>query len=450
MIQLFTIFAAILAIFFVVLIHEMGHLLAAKAVGVKVERFSIGFGKVLCSFRGGETEYAISLLPLGGYVKMLGEDLGPIPESEQHRAYNRKSVYARMLIVVAGPLTNFLLALVIFWAIFLPGVSQVKPIVGKVTANSIAEKAGLSSGDQILQIDETKTPSWQQVFMVLVTKMGEHGNLKFIVQKKAAPIRTHFLDLKNWQVDAKNPDFFGSLGIAPYFPKIPPILTGVQNASPAQIAGLKAGDQILKINGKSVDDWLEIVNKIQNFPNQKIQLTIKRGNQILEFSFLSGARLVSGKQQGFIGAIVKFPPLPPELLDVKHYNVLTAWGPAWEQTYRLTVFHGLVLYKIFAGDISPKTLGGPISVFRMAGQASQGGWIVYLGFTAFISLALGFVNLLPIPGLDGGHFFFLLIEALRGRPLPEPVQMALFKFGIFLLLLLIVYASMNDLLRIFA
>jgi regulator of sigma E protease len=446
---LFTIFAAIIAIFFVVLIHELGHLLVAKALGVKVQRFSIGFGKVLFSIRGRETEYAISLLPLGGYVKMLGEQDDNVPEHERHRAYNRKPVFSRMLIVLAGPITNFILAIILFWVIFLPGVAHLKPIIGAVTPNSIAANAGLLTGDRILQVDKTVTKSWQRVFMALVLKMGDRSDLKVLVQRKNAPNSTHFLVLKNWKVDPQNPDFLGSLGIAPYFPNILPLLDEVQPGSPAERAGLRAGDLILTLDGQPVSDWMKIAENIQKRPNQKILLTAKRGSKTLEFTVNSAARVHGGKPVGFVGAVVKLPPIPPELIELTHYNVITAWLPAFQQTYALTTFNALVLYKIVAGDISSRTLGGPISVFRMAGQASHGGWAIYLGFMAFISITLGFVNLLPIPGLDGGHFFFLLIEAIIGRPLPEAVQMTLFKLGIIILIALIVYSTINDLSRIF-
>lgn len=446
---LFIIFAAIIAIFFVVLIHELGHLLVAKALGVKVERFSIGFGKVVFSIRGRETEYAISLIPLGGYVKMLGEQDDNVPEHERHRAYNRKPVFSRMLIVLAGPITNFILALILFWVIFLPGVAHIKPIIGTVSPNSIASKAGLQRGDRIVQVDKTPTPSWQRVFMALVVKMGDLSDLKMIVQRQNVPNSTHFLVLKNWKMDPQNPDFLGSLGIAPYFPDIPPLLNEVQPGSPAERAGLKAGDLILTLDGQPVKDWMKVAESIQKRPNQSMLLTAKRGNKTLQFTVHSAAKIQNGKALGFIGAVVKFPPIPPELIELTHYNVITAWAPAFRQTYVLTTFNAVVLYKIVAGDISSKTLGGPISVFRMAGQASQGGWIVYLGFMAFISISLGFVNLLPIPGLDGGHFFFLLIEAIIGRPLPEAVQIALFKLGIIILIALIAYSTFNDLSRIF-
>jgi regulator of sigma E protease len=446
---LFTIFASILAIFFVVLIHELGHLLVAKAVGVKVLRFSIGFGKVLFSIRGKETEYAISLLPLGGYVKMLGEEDESILDSERHRAFNRQPVFSRMLIVLAGPVTNFILAVVLFWIIFLPGVAFLKPIIGEVSPHSIAANAGLQSGDRILQVGETKTLSWQKVFMTLVLKLGDKTPLKVVVQGKNPPPRTHSLKLDQWQVDPNNPDFLGSLGIAPYSPKIPPILQGVEQGSAALLAGLKAGDRIVSLDGKAVDEWAKVAKAIQARPNQILLMIVNRDNKRVPIRVMVSARTKGVKTVGFIGAIVQTPPVPPELIEEIHYNVLSAWVPAFEQTYTLANFNARVLYKIVTADISPKTLGGPVTVFRMAGQASHGGWVVYLGFMAFVSVSLGFINLLPVPGLDGGHFLFLCIEAIIRRPLPEAVQVALIKLGMLLLVGLIAYATFNDLFRLF-
>ncbi len=445
---LFTIVASIIAIFFVILIHELGHLLVAKAVGVKVQRFSIGFGKVLYSYRGKETEYALSLIPLGGYVKMLGEQDEDIEPHELHRAYNRKPVFFRMLIVLAGPLTNFILAVILFWVIYLPGVTHMKPIIGTLTPNSIAANAGLMSGDRIIQVGGTMTPSWQRVFMALVLQMGKQGNLKVIIHRKNEPDSTHLFVMDHWKVNAENPDFLGSLGIMPYLPKLPPVLSGVEPGSPAELSGLRTGDVIVTLEGKPVDDWVEIAKTIQQHPNQKLALTARRDNKTLQFMVNAGAHLQGGKTVGFIGVLVKWPPMPPEFLETTHYNVLTAWTPALDQTLLLTTFNAQVLYKIVTGDISSKTLGGPISVFHLAGQASQGGWIIYLGFMAFISVTLGFVNVLPIPGLDGGHFLFLVIEAIAGRPLPDAVQVLLIKIGIILLLTLIVYSTINDISRL--
>lgn len=368
-----TIIAAILAIFFVVLIHELGHLLIAKVVGVKVERFSIGFGKILWSFKGGETEYAISALPLGGYVKMLGENDKDIPADQMHRAYQNKSILARMAIVTAGPITNFLLALVLFWMIFLPGITHIKPIIGEVTQHSIAAKGGLRAGDQILQIDKLKTPSWQRVIMALVTRMGDKEPMKVIVQpKQPSSPTTHSLALARWEIDPRKPDFLGSLGIAPFFPKVPPVIKTVQAGSPAERAGIKAGDEIMAIDGKPVSDWMQIIKDIQKRPKQSVLITVKRNNQTLQLTTTTGTRKMGAKQVGFLGVLVQLPPWPKSMTHKVEYSILTAWTPALTQVWSLTKLNGLILYKMVVGKVSPRSLGGPISILRIGITASSG------------------------------------------------------------------------------
>lgn len=446
---IFTIFAAIFAIFVVVIVHELGHLLVAKAVGVKVERFSIGFGKVLFSIRGKETEYVVSLLPLGGYVKMLGEGDDNIPPDQLHRAYDKKPVLSRMAIVLAGPITNFITAIIVLWALILPGVTHVKPIIGQVTPQSIAAKGGLKSGDQIIKVGKHNTYSWQQVMMAIVMRVGEKGILDVKVKRKPDVQSLHQLNLNQWELDPRKPDILGSLGLTPYFPKVPPVISQIQSGSPAAKAGLQAGDLILSIDNQPVDDWMKISKDIKKRPDQKIQIRVKRNSKIILLTAKTGVRTKKDKSEGYLGVAVKIPSWPKEMLYQVNYTFFTAWPEATARVWQLTKFNGIVLYRIIAGKISPKTLGGPVSIFQMAGQASNAGWVIYFGFVAFISVTLGFVNLLPIPGLDGGHFLFLLIEGVIRRPLPLAIQYFLIRVGILLLILLIVYATFNDVLRIF-
>lgn len=446
------IFGAIFAIFVIIILHEFGHFIAARLCGVRVLKFSLGFGKVLwsrVSKRSG-TEYALSVLPLGGYVKMLGEgDETSLPE-EAHCAYNCKPLWQRMLIVLAGPLVNFLLAIFAFYCAYLFGTTHFKPILGVVDPSSIVAKAGLQRGDEIVAVDGEKTQNWQQVLMAVVQHAGERGDLSLQIKpKNSEQIKTASLNLTGWQLDERSPEFLESLGLQPYQIKVPPLISKVESKSAAAKGGLQPGDLLLKMNGQAIDDWQTLSNWVQSHPNTALNLLVQRGAVRKNLQIQVAAREQDDRTEGFIGAMVQAPAIPENLIVREHFTVLTAWAPALEQTWSLLKLNFLITVKLVTGKVSLKSMGGPVTIFRYAGQATQQGLQVYLGFIAFISLAIGYLNLMPIPGLDGGHFLFQLIEAIIRRPVPERVQSVGFSLGMVFLVFLMVQATVNDLIRLF-
>lgn len=449
----FTIIAAIFAIFSVVLLHEMGHFFVARWNGVKILRFSIGFGRAIWKYTAKKsgTEYAIGWLPLGGYVRMLGED-DEVSGSKalKQQTYNTKSVWQRMSIILAGPAMNFILALIVLWLVFLMGITQVRPVVGQVQANSIAAKAGLKFGDEVLRINGQATHSWQRVMMLLMAQMGDQTKMRWKVQPmQGSKSRILYFDLSNWSLTGRRVDIFKSLGFAPYRPPVPPVVAKVIKASPAAEVGLRPGDRILSINAYKTNDWMKMVKRLQAFSGQWVSLTVKRAGKTLRIKVKTHSILRNGRQVGFLGVMVQMPKWPAWLLRKQYYSILSAWQPAVSQVWRLTVLNFVVLKKMILGKLSVQLLGGPITIMKTAGQASESGLQVYLGFIAFISLTLGFINLLPIPGLDGGHFFFQLIEVIMRRPVPQSVQYSALKVGIFFLVALMLFATFNDVLRLF-
>lgn len=445
------IFAAIIAIFSIILIHELGHFLVARMCRVRVLKFSIGFGRPLWSVRGKSgTEYAIGILPLGGYVKLFGDSEGSFTQRDRGHAFTEKPLWIRSLIVLAGPLTNFALAIVVFWVIFLGGIQQVVPVIGAVIPQSIAAKAGIKANSQILSINGNKAESWQRILMLLIGKKGSDGELLMRTKPWPSGVEsTHQLPLSTWQVSRRRPQFLKALGIVPYTPVIATQVDQVVKASPADKAGVRVGDRIVALNGKPVSDWIALVKRVQAMPNQTVRLRVMRAGRKHTFTLHVGVQRFRGKSVGHMGLRPVALKWPKGMLVKKDYSILSAWGPAVQQTWNLTAFNLIVLGKMLTGKISLMTLGGPITIFKTAGTASRAGMAVYLNFIAFISIALGFINLLPIPGLDGGHLLFYVVEAIIRRPIPEQVRITALKFGIFLLITLMLFATLNDVGRFF-
>lgn len=448
---LITIIGAVLAVFLVIIIHESGHFLVAKAFGVKVLRFSIGFGKPLWSrtSRSG-TEYVLGILPLGGYVKMLDDRDMHVSKAESRFAYNHQPLLARMSIVLAGPIINFLLAILVFGIIFLMGITYIKPVIGQVLPQSIAERSGLQAGDHILSINSKPIEQWGQVLIIMVEQIGEAKPLTIVTQPgNSRVLQTHQIFLNDWKLAGKQPDPLQSLGIIPFQPPFPAVVDKIESNSPASRSGLQPGDQVVGVDSQSMNDWSALAKYIQDHPNREVSFAVKRKDALLNINVQLDSTRLQGQAVGYLGVRVKPPHWPLEMMASSHYSVVTAWPPAWRETWNLVKFNAVILAKMITGKISLQTLGGPITVFRSAGEASQAGFKVYLAFIGFISATLGFINILPIPGLDGGHFLFQVIEGIIGRPISEKYQMLLLKVGIILIILLIVQGTINDIMRLF-
>lgn len=449
MTALIAILGALFAFFLMVVVHEFGHFLVARLCGIKVIRFSVGFGKPLLSHRAKSgVEYVLGWLLLGGYVKMqdmwaVAEELGSpgIP-------FESASVWARMAVVLAGPVANFILAMCLFAGVFTIGVPQLKPIVEKVTANSMAAQAGVRSGQRIFSMGGWKTNSWEAVSMVLIMHMGDQKPLALITLDGRGNQETHRLSLNALHMRTAQTDLLHDLGVTPLEPLIPPVIGKVLNASPAEKAGIRSGDRILSVNGNKMPSWQAMVRWISTHPDHAMSLRVLRASRVYQLTGRVGVRQVDGMQTGFLGIEPEPVALPPALEIRSQYPWYAApWQGAIE-TGRWIVFHVLVIKQLLLGRISLHALSGPVSIFQAAGTASAEGLMTFLQFAAFISVVLGVFNLLPIPGLDGGHFAFCLVEVIASRRIPMVLQLWLTHVGIAFLLCLTLFATMNDVLRL--
>ncbi|MGD9108792.1 MAG: RIP metalloprotease RseP [Gammaproteobacteria bacterium] len=441
-----SVIAFLITITVVIGIHEFGHFLAARLFRIKVLRFSIGFGKKLFGFVDKKgTEYRVSVIPLGGYVKLLDENEGVVAASELHLAFNRQPVYQRIIVILAGPLLNLLLALFVFWLMFMIGFSTVKPIIGKISPNSIADLAGLKPQQEILAVDNRRTTDWSAVLIRMFFRFGSEDTMQITAKlptKKTA--NNYQLNLTDWQMNELKPDPLKSLGIIPYQPYIPAIIGSVIG----QVQQLKVGDEVLAIGKYPVKDWFSLVEQIQLHPNQELQFQIKRNNEIIYAKIKIGSKRISlTRNQGFLGIKPQFT-WPEKYLNHNKYSLFPALQQAFGRTITFTKLNLVLIGKMITGDFSVRGLAGPLTIFTTAGRAFHLGLTAFLSFLGFISATIGLFNLLPIPGLDGAHICYFIIEAIIGRPVSVRVQMLAFKLGLLVILLIMLQAIINDFLRL--
>lgn len=446
-----TIIAFAVAIGILVAVHEYGHFWVARHSGVKVLRFSIGFGWPLWRWRGkGQTEYLLGILPLGGYVKMVDEREGKVAEEDLPQAFNRQQLGVRAAIVAAGPVANILFAIVAYWLVFVLGVSGIKPIIGEIATGTPAEKAGFQAGEEIISVGEQSTPTWgtvrsamfmaaQQVPQVAVTLSGMEGK------------RVLHLALDQVNTDPeKARDILQQLGIQPERPILPPIIGKVFPGEPAKQAGLQTGDQILSAAGQPIDSWDEWVKFVRHRPGERFTVEVDRRGE--RFILSLQPRSTEGEKGpiGRIGAAPEVPDeLPEELRGTLQYPPLAAIPKAFEKTWELSSLTVIMLGKMLLGEVSTKSISGPITIAQYAGYSAQTGFVPFLNFLAVISISLAVLNLLPVPVLDGGHLFYYFIEFVRGKPLSEEAQAFGQHIGIALLIGLMCLAFYNDLVRLF-
>ncbi|QZI69590.1 sigma E protease regulator RseP [Pseudomonas protegens] len=447
---LYMIVGTLVALGVLVTFHEFGHFWVARRCGVKVLRFSVGFGMPLLRWhdrRG--TEFVIAAIPLGGYVKMLDEREGEVALDELDQSFNRKSVRQRIAIVAAGPIANFLLALVFFWALAMLGSQQVRPVIGGVEAGSIAAKAGLGAGEEIVAIDGEPTSGWAAVNLQLVRRLGESGTLQVQVREQGATVdSSRQLVLDKWLKGADEPDPIRSLGIRPWRPALPPVLAELDPKGPAQAAGLKTGDRLLALDGQSLSDWQQVVDWVRVHPDTKIVLQVERDGAQIDVPVTLASRGENKAPNGYLGAGVKAVDWPAQMLREVSYGPLEAIGEGARRTWTMSVLTLESLKKMLFGELSVKNLSGPITIAKVAGASAQSGIADFLNFLAYLSISLGVLNLLPIPVLDGGHLLFYLIEWARGRPLSDRVQGWGIQIGISLVVGVMLLALVNDLGRL--
>ncbi|WP_053214496.1 RIP metalloprotease RseP [Pseudomonas sp. Q12-87] len=447
---LYMIVGTLVALGVLVTFHEFGHFWVARRCGVKVLRFSVGFGMPLLRWHDKKgTEFVVAAIPLGGYVKMLDEREGEVPVDQLDQSFNRKSVRQRIAIVAAGPIANFLLAMVFFWALAMLGSEQVRPVIGGVEAGSVAARAGLGAGQEIVAIDGEPTSGWAAVNLQLVRRLGESGSLQLMVREQGSTIDSpRELMLDNWLKGADEPDPIRSLGIRPWRPALPPILAELDPKGPAQAAGLKTGDRLLALDGQPIGDWQQVVDSVRVRPDTKIVLRVERDSAPIEVPVTLAARGESKAPTGYLGAGVKAVDWPPEMIREVSFGPVAAIGEGARRTWTMSVLTLDSLKKMLFGELSVKNLSGPITIAKVAGASAQSGVADFLNFLAYLSISLGVLNLLPIPVLDGGHLLFYLIEWARGRPLSDRVQGWGIQIGISLVVGVMLLALVNDLGRL--
>lgn len=443
--------AFLVAIGILVTFHEFGHFWAARRLGVKVLKFSIGFGKPLWSIKDKQgTEFVIAAIPLGGYVKMLDEREGPVADHEKIGAFNQKSVWARIVIVFAGPMFNFIFAVFAYWLMFMIGIAGWVPKIGDITPGSIADKAGLVVGEEIVSVDHRPTATWQQIIKQLMGRIGDKDTLEIQAKTVDGTVKAYNLDLSNWELKGERPDLLRGLGIESYHPPIPPIIHEVLPGEPASKAGILAGDVISAVNGKPIHDWKGFTDVVIKSIDQPLKLTIKRQEENKDITIIPRAEEgANGEIVGFAGLVVKTVKMPEELIRKERLGPIDALFAAVHKTYEYIAISFRLIGKMIVGELGLRTLSGPITIAQGAGASMVVGLQYYLGFLALISISLGVLNLLPIPILDGGHLLYYAVEAITGKPVPERIQIYGFKVGLMLLIFLMTVAFYNDLLRLF-
>ncbi|MGO0307441.1 sigma E protease regulator RseP [Endozoicomonas acroporae] len=451
-----TIFAFVVTLGILVSIHEYGHFWVARRCGVKVLRFSVGFGKSLWRWtdRHG-TEFSIAAVPLGGYVKMLDEREGPVPDNEQHLSFNSKPVLARIAIVAAGPVANFLLAIFALWLMYMVGVRTLMPQVGEVIPDSPSAVAGIHPGDEIVAVNGVETPGWQAVNMELLSFIGESRNLDVSIragepgEASEGAVRDKNIAIVDWLVNEEQPNPVRSLGIVPYSPVIPAVIGQIADDGAAARDGLESGDKILQVNGETVIDWMHFVELIRDNAGQTLQLLVERDGVSQEMPLTPGSRSTDGVTTGFIGAGVQQVSWPETMIRHLQFGPIDSLVKGAQATWSLTSMTLESLWKMVVGLVSVKNLSGPITIAKVAGASLESGLENFLYFLAMLSVSLGVLNLLPIPVLDGGHLLFYLVEMVRGKPLSEKTQTLGLKIGVTFVVGVMMLAMYNDLSRLF-
>jgi regulator of sigma E protease len=452
-----TLLSFILAISILVVIHEFGHFWVARRCGVKVLRFSVGFGKPLWSYTDKlGTEFSIAPIPLGGYVKMLDEREGEVKPEELQQAFNQKTVWQRIAIASAGPIANFIFAVFAYWSIFMMGTSGLVPVIGQVEIDSPAYEQGIQVGDRIVAIADVAVDSFQEVSWQLISYIGETGELPLIVENSQQVQRSLRIPIERWLTDQEAPDPLKTLGIQPRQLPIEAIIGQVVAGGAAARSGLVAGDKVVGIiNAETlieVTDWRDWVAVVRDNPEQPLDLMVERDRQEIAIQIIPAAKVIEdGETIGYVGAGIDpsaIPAVPSDWITETTLGPLDSLVQATYKTQQLIVFTLDSLWKMILGDLSVKNLSGPITIAKVADSSVSNGLQAFIGFLALLSVSLGVLNLLPIPVLDGGHIMFYAIEAIRGRALSERTQIVAVQVGMALLMSLMVIAFYNDISRL--
>ncbi|ENB2047842.1 sigma E protease regulator RseP [Vibrio alginolyticus] len=448
---LWNLISFIVALGILVAVHEFGHFWVARRCGVKVEKFSIGFGKSIWSKVGKDgTEYSISMIPLGGYVKMVDSRVDEVPEHEKPLAFDKKPLWKRTSIVAAGPIFNFLFAIFAYWLVFLIGIPAVKPVIGEVTPNSIVAEAGIESGMELKSISGIKTPDWESVNMGLISHIGD--DLMTVTLTSANEVGsevTKTLDLREWKFDPETQSAMQSLGFTPYTPEVYRVIEQVSQGGAAEKAGVLPGDEVVAIGQQRVTEWKQVVEAVRSNPDTPLELTVLRQGYEQTLTLTPGSRELANKEVvGFAGIAPKVAEWPESYRFDLQFGVFESIGKAVDKTGQVIGLTISMLKKLIVGDVGLNNLSGPISIAKGAGATADYGLVYFLGFLALISVNLGIINLVPLPMLDGGHLLFFAIEAVIRRPVPEKVQEMGFRIGGAIIFSLMALALFNDFTRL--
>ena len=448
---LFMIVAAILLLGPLIAIHEFGHYFVARKLGVKVQVYSIGFGPTLIKWKSKKSgiQYQLSALPFGGYVKMLDEREGNVAEEDLPQAFNRQSPWKRIAIVAAGPLINLVFAIVLFWILFLPSQEQLNTRVGKIFPGTPAAAVQMQTGDKITAIDGTPVSTWEKLNYAIVDRAGETGVIQVQVERQGQ-LQQFSLPIQNFLKDqSKSP--LETLGFIPYRPQIPAVVTKLSEDGAAIRQGIKEGDKIVAIDGVKMKDWFDVVEIVQASPEKLLKIDVLRNGEIKQLDVMpQGQRDNMGNVIGMLG--VQSTPgkvtIPDEYKQTIQYNPAQALMMAVDKTGQISRMILNSMAKMVRGLIGLDNLSGPITIAKVAGQSAEMGWQTFISFMALMSISLGILNLLPIPMLDGGHLVYYFIEAIRGKPVSEQIQIFGLKIGMVLLGSMMLLALFNDFMRL--
>lgn len=443
----------IIAIGVLVTFHEFGHYWVARLLNVKVIRFSVGFGKPLLMWKkqkGDDViEYAIAAIPLGGYVKMLDEREAPVDSEDLDRAFNRQPVWNRIAIVAAGPLFNFILAIALYWVVFLNGEDGIKPLIGQPVAESVAAQAGFAEEDLVLRVGNTEVQTWQAFRLALIDQGIDGGDLVIKVQNADHIVVERVLAIGERHILADKADVIEQLGFSSWRPVLLPVIGGTTETGAAVKAGLKKGDRIIAVDGQSISDWSQLVEIIKSSPLRNLEFLIQREGREQFVTVTPDIRENGDQPVGYIGV---YQYVPEEVINKLRthidYSVSDAMIKAFEKTWTMSVLTLRVLGKMLLGEAALENISGPITIATYAGVTASIGLLTYLSFLAIISVSLGVLNLLPVPMLDGGHLFYYLIELIKGSPVSERFEELGQQVGLALLLMLMGLAIFNDIQRL--
>ncbi|MFM9971049.1 MAG: RIP metalloprotease RseP [Burkholderiales bacterium] len=448
---LITLLAFVLALAILIVFHEYGHYLAARMCGVRVLRFSMGFGRPLISrqFSKDGTQWVISAIPLGGYVKMLDENEGPVAPEQLQQTFNRQSVWRRIFIVAAGPGANFLLAILLYWALYISGIPDARPMIAQPALGSVAASTGLKRGDILVQIDHEVVSTWQEARWRLLQLAVNRSEIDLEVLDRRGETIRKVLDLRQFDLEGLEGDPVARLGIRLYRPDA--VIGKAIPGGEAEKAGMRPGDRILSVDGKTIGTWDEFVLYVRSKADVSVRLRISNNSGESDLSITPRAVSERGKQIGRIGAE---PALDEEetknLYTTIRHGPIDSLGLALNKTWETSIFSLQMIGRMITGDVSWKNISGPVTIADYAGQSAQAGWLPYLLFIAIVSISLGVLNLLPVPLLDGGHLMYYVAEIAMGRPLSEKTMEFGQRIGVALLLVLMVFALYNDFSRLFS